>query len=115
MSTRTAKCHLSNLIIFNFKAGVKSCLDCQGKAVIEQNMGNPLSSGTIDIIVADDELRLTGVLVDGVATEECIDVDQSQLTNYVFGLCLHLKDSQFISMAMTQSMLRDKLIVRVQI
>ena len=107
MSSRTAKRHLSNGTIPNFKAGVTSCLDHQGKAVIEQNMDNLVSSGIIDIIMNDDGLRLTGVLVDGVATEECIDVDQSQLPNQFVGLCLHLKESQFVSMADAERIERE--------
>ena len=60
---------------------MKSCLDHQGKAVIEQNMNNLVPSGIIDSIMAHDELWLAGTNVDDVSTEECIDVNQSQLPN----------------------------------
>ena len=51
MRTRTAKHHLSNGTIPNFKAGVTSCLGYQGRAVIEQKMDNLVSSGIINIIM----------------------------------------------------------------
>ena len=51
MSTTTAKHHVSNGTIPNFKAGVTSCLDYQGRVVIEQKMDNLVSSGIINIIM----------------------------------------------------------------
>ena len=107
MSSRQARRHLGNGTIPSFKIRMTTCLDPQGKAVIEENTKDALSSGIFDQLMNDDKKRLVHLCVDGVACEERIGLDVSRLPHQFVGLCLHNRESQFITMEDAECVLRD--------
>ena len=58
MSSRQARRHLGNGTIPSFKIRMTTCLDPQGKAVIEENMKDALSSGIFDQLANDGKKDL---------------------------------------------------------
>lgn len=98
LSHRQMQRHTSNSkgIIPNFKIQLTSCIDAHGLKAIEKNMEEIFKNKTIISFLPKHRV-LTHLLVDGVAVEERLNVDNSQIPHQITGLCRHCMDTNFIT------------------
>ena len=81
----------------NFKIRLSSCLDEQSIDAIERNMEDVFSESNLASFFGTKGLNVAHLLVDGVAVDPRLDVDLSQLPHQFTGLCLHCKNTKFIT------------------
>ena len=95
MSHRQMQRHTNQLgTVPNFKILLTSCIDEQGMRAIEKNMENVFLNPHF-LSFLPKETCLGIVVIDGVATEEKLNLDDSQESYQVTGLCRHCVSTSF--------------------
>ena len=107
MSSRQARRHVNKGTVPNFKVRLSNSLDLQGLKVIDQNITDVFASGIYDDLIDDVDKRCVHLLVDGVATEERLDLDVSQIPNQITGLCGHCTETNFVRIDDIERVERD--------
>ena len=95
LSLRQARRHMNEYgTVPSFKPGITSCINDQGSAIIIKNMDNIFLDPMFAAILPQKKC-LVHILVDGVAVEERLNIDESILPHQVTGLCRHCPDATF--------------------
>lgn len=95
LSSRQARRHMNEYgTVPSFKPGITSCINEQGSAIIIKNMDNLFLDPMFAAILPQKKC-LVHILVDGVAVEERLNIDESILPHQVTGLCRHCPDATF--------------------
>ena len=68
---------------------LSNSIDPHGLKVTHHNVANVFASGICNQLIVGDYVRCAHVLVYGVASEEWLDLDDSQVPHKFTGLCRH--------------------------
>eukprot|EP00986_Skeletonema_menzelii_P017389 scaffold19230_cov154-Skeletonema_menzelii.AAC.1 len=95
LSYRQARRHVNeNGTIPSFKPGITTSINDHGKAIIKKNMNDVFLDPKF-VAILPQKKCLVHILVDGVAIEERLNIDESVLPHQVTGLCRHCPDATF--------------------